>query len=63
LVMARQVAMYLSRNKTNESLQQIAYAFNKKDHTTVIHANSKVLELLKSDLRTKTIVDNIVKKL
>ena len=30
LALARQVAMYLARNKTNESLQQIAYAFNKK---------------------------------
>ena len=63
LALARQVAMYLARNKTNESLQQIAYAFNKKDHTTVIHANNKVVELLKTDLRVRTYVDNIVKKL
>lgn len=63
LALARQVAMYLARNKTNESLQQIAYAFNKKDHTTVIHATKKIEELLKCDLRVKSYVDNIVAKL
>ena len=63
LALARQVAMYLARNRTNESLQQIAYAFNKKDHTTVIHATKKIEELLKSDLRVKSYVDNIVSKL
>ena len=63
LALARQVAMYLARNKTSESLQQIGYAFNKKDHTTVIHACRKIEELLKKDLRVRSFVDNIVNKL
>ena len=63
LALARQVAMYLARNKTEESLQQIGYAFNKKDHTTVIHACKKVDELLKTDMRVRSFVDNIVTKL
>jgi chromosomal replication initiator protein len=63
LALARQVAMYLARNRTGESLQQIGYAFNKKDHTTVIHACKKVEELLKNDLRVRSFVDNVVSKL
>ncbi len=63
LALARQVAMYLARNRTGESLQQIGYAFNKKDHTTVIHACKKVEELIKNDLRVRSFVDNIVSKL
>ncbi|MDO5562149.1 MAG: chromosomal replication initiator protein DnaA [Synergistaceae bacterium] len=63
LALARQVAMYIARNKTNESLQQIGYAFNKKDHTTVIHACKKIEDLLKKDLRVRSFVDNIVNKL
>lgn len=63
LALARQVAMYLARNKTEESLQQIGYAFNKKDHTTVIHACKKVDELIKTDMRVRSFVDNIVAKL
>lgn len=63
LALARQVAMYMARNKTGESLQQIGYAFNKKDHTTVIHACKKVEDLIKTDLRVRSFVDNIASKL
>lgn len=63
IALARQIAMYLARNKTEESLQQIGSWFNKKDHTTVIHACKKINDMVKTDLRVKTIVDNIVSKL
>ncbi len=63
LALARQAAMYVSRNKTNEALIQIAYAFNKKDHTVVIHACKKIAELIKTDMRVRSFVDNIVSKL
>ena len=63
LALARQAAMYVARNKTNEALIQIAYAFNKKDHTVVIHACRKIAELIKTDLRIRSFVANIVNKL
>ena len=63
LALARQIAMYIAREKLSDSLQQIGYAFNKKDHTTVLHACRKIEELMKKDIRVKTIVDNIVNKL
>lgn len=63
LALARQVAMYMSRNKTGESLQSISHAFNKKDHTTVLHACKKVEEIMKNDLRIRSYVDNIAAKL
>ncbi|MCD8162236.1 MAG: chromosomal replication initiator protein DnaA [Synergistaceae bacterium] len=63
LALARQAAMYVARNKTSEALIQIAYAFNKKDHTVVIHACKKIAELIKTDLRVRSFVDNIVNKL
>jgi chromosomal replication initiator protein len=63
LALARQIAMYLARDRLNDSLQQIGYAFNKKDHTTVLHACKKIEELMKSNIRVKTIVDNIRNKL
>ena len=63
LALARQAAMYVARNKTNEALTQIAYAFNKKDHTVVIYACRKISELIKTDMRVRSFVDNIVSKL
>lgn len=45
---ARHVAMYLCREILSElSLHEIAMAFKKKDHTTVIHAQRRIEKLLK----------------
>ncbi len=63
IALARHVAMFIAREKTDESLQQIGLCFNKKDHTTVFHACNKIESLIKSDGRVKMIVDNVVKKL
>lgn len=63
LAKARQVAMYLCREMTNESLQKIAQAFRKKDHTTVIHAQRKIGDMIKNDADMKHIVDNLKNKL
>lgn len=42
----RQVAMYLSRVMTDKSFPQIATAYRKKDHTTVLHAYRKIKKAL-----------------
>ncbi|MDO4988765.1 MAG: chromosomal replication initiator protein DnaA [Synergistes sp.] len=63
LALARQVAMYIARKHTNEALVQIAYAFNKKDHTVVIYACKRIEEAIKTDMRIRSFVDNIVSKL
>jgi chromosomal replication initiator protein len=62
---ARQLAMYLTRELTDLSLPAIAEAFNRRDHTTVLHAIrrvertaledasvSRTLEELSSELRS-----------
>ena len=41
---ARQLAMYLTRDLTDLSLPEIARAFNRRDHTTVMHAIKRVEE-------------------
>ncbi len=42
----RQIAMYLSRVMTDKSFPQIATAYKKKDHTTVLHAYRKIARAL-----------------
>ncbi|HEX5997449.1 MAG TPA: chromosomal replication initiator protein DnaA [Jiangellales bacterium] len=51
LVNARQVAMYLCRELTDMSLPRIGQAFGGRDHTTVMHAERKIRQLM-SERRT-----------
>ncbi|WP_109472715.1 chromosomal replication initiator protein DnaA [Ornithinimicrobium cavernae] len=46
LVNARQVAMYLSRELTDDSLPKIGDKFGGRDHTTVMHAERKIRQLI-----------------
>ncbi len=46
---ARQLAMYLTRELTELSLPEIARAFNRRDHTTVMHAIKRVEERTTQD--------------
>ena len=55
----RQVAMYLSRQLTHASLSDIGRAFGGKDHTTVIHAVSKLQALLQEDPKLKQTIDTL----
>ncbi|MBP0444365.1 chromosomal replication initiator protein DnaA [Roseomonas sp. SSH11] len=45
----RQVAMYLSKQLTSRSLPEIGRRFGNRDHTTVMHAVSRVAELMQGD--------------
>ncbi len=46
LVNARQIAMYLCRELTELSLPKIGQTFGGRDHTTVMHADRKVRQLM-----------------
>ena len=46
LVTGRQIAMYLCRELTDMSLPKIGQQFGGRDHTTVMHANRKIRELM-----------------
>ena len=56
---ARQLAMYLTRELTDLSLPAIAKAFNRRDHTTVIHAIRKVERSALEDATVSRTVDEL----
>ncbi|WP_426954521.1 chromosomal replication initiator protein DnaA [Muricoccus radiodurans] len=45
----RQVAMYLAKQLTSRSLPEIGRKFGNRDHTTVMHAVSRIAELMQAD--------------
>ncbi|MDQ3925366.1 MAG: chromosomal replication initiator protein DnaA, partial [Actinomycetota bacterium] len=45
----RQIAMYLCRELTDQSLPKIGRAFGGRDHSTVMHATAKISNLINSD--------------
>ncbi len=59
VVLARQVAIYLSRELTDLSLTSIGEAFGRRDHTTIIHSYTKIKNKIKKDKGFKDIIDNL----
>ncbi len=53
----RQIAMYLSRQLTRHSLQEIGQAFGGRDHGTVIHAVKTVENMMEQDDSVRGSVD------
>ena len=63
LARPRQIAMYLAKKYTTNSLPDIGRKFSNRDHTTVIHAVKKIDELIKNDNEIKHSITEIIKRL
>jgi chromosomal replication initiator protein len=59
----RQLAMALAKELTTHSLPEIGDAFGGRDHTTVLHACRKIVELRDSDVRVKEDYTNLMRLL
>ena len=55
----RQIAMALAKELTSMSLPEIGDAFGGRDHTTVLHAQRKVQELITTDARVREDYQNL----
>lgn len=63
IVQARQIAMYLGRSLTANSLTAIGSQIGGKDHATVLHACNTVTDLISTDRSFKQYVTDIEKRL
>ena len=59
IVMARQIAMYLSKELTKSSLKTIGLHFGGRDHSTVIHSCSSIEQSRLSDPSLKETIDTL----
>jgi chromosomal replication initiator protein len=63
LAWPRQVAMYLARELTGESLPTIGRQFGGRDHTTVLHAWRRTVARIASDDASRTAVEKVCESL
>jgi chromosomal replication initiator protein len=59
IVSARNLAVFLARELTQQSLEQIGTYFGGRDHTTILHGYRKTADLAKSDAATKQTLSEI----
>jgi chromosomal replication initiator protein len=63
VVMARQIAMFLSKQLTKSSLKTIGLHFGGRDHSTVIHAQTSIEEAIKTDLQLADTISTLKNKI
>jgi chromosomal replication initiator protein len=63
IVYPRQVAMYLSRELTDSSLPKIGRQFGGRDHTTVIHATTKIARMIREDRSVYNLVQELTARI
>ena len=63
VTLPRQIAMYISKSLTKNSLPQIGKSFGGKHHSTVIHSIRKIDDLCKSDREFHTLIHSFIESL
>jgi chromosomal replication initiator protein len=59
----RQICMYLARNLTKHSLEEIGGHLGGRDHTTVMHACSKIAEAKESDPKMQALLSELTRQI
>ncbi len=62
IALPRQICMYLARNLTRHSLEEIGGYFGGRDHTTVLHANKAVQALRDKDVQFQATIDRLAEE-
>ncbi|MGB0714844.1 MAG: chromosomal replication initiator protein DnaA [Phycisphaerae bacterium] len=58
----RHVSMYLARQLTSQSLEEIGGYFGGRDHTTVLHANRTISRAAEDDPKVATMLEDIARE-
>ncbi|MCX6809213.1 MAG: chromosomal replication initiator protein DnaA [Candidatus Berkelbacteria bacterium] len=59
LIVPRQITVYLIREQTKKSLPEIGKLMGGKDHTTIMHSQKRIAQLIKIDAEIKRAVEQI----
>jgi chromosomal replication initiator protein len=59
----RQICMFLARNLTNHSLEEIGGHLGGRDHTTVMHACNKIGQVKDDDPKMNSLLNDLTKEI
>jgi hypothetical protein len=60
IVFPRQIAMYITRQLTKATLQDIGRQFGDRHHSTVLHSLKKIEEMCRSDEALKSAINKLI---
>jgi len=63
ITMPRQICMYLARNLTRHSLEEIGGHLGGRDHTTVMHACNKIDQAKRSDPKVNALLNELTRQI
>ncbi|HOQ04150.1 MAG TPA: chromosomal replication initiator protein DnaA [Anaerohalosphaeraceae bacterium] len=63
ITLPRQICMYLGRQLTRHSLEEIGGHLGGRDHSTVLHACTKIEEIFKTDEQIRLRIENLTRQL
>jgi chromosomal replication initiator protein len=63
ITVPRQICMYLARTLTRHSLEEIGGHLGGRDHTTVMHACSKIAEAKQTDPKMQSLLAELTKQI
>ena len=63
LVIPRQMIMYLCRSMTNATYKEIASLLGGRDHSTIIHGEKSIVQLIEKDESVKRTIETIINKI
>ncbi len=62
ITVPRQICMYLARNLTRHSLEEIGGHLGGRDHTTVLHSYNKIDKIQAEDLKMRAMIDDLTRQ-
>ena len=63
IVYPRQIAMYLCRKMTSDTLDTVGRVMGNKDHTTILHGEDKITTQLETDEGLRNTIEVLKKKI
>ena len=60
---ARHIAIYIAHELTDYTFMDLGNEFGGRDHSSIMHANNKIIEMIKTDQNFKQMIEMLIKEI